>query len=189
MVYKGTKTLTTPRLILRPWREADAEEAFQNWMNDPDVTRYLTWTPHGNISVTRDILKLWEKESARLDIYHWAIVLREGGELIGDISIMHVDAYQETGSVGYCMGRAWWGRGLMTEAFREVLRYCFEDVGFYRIRGSHAAENIGSGRVMEKCGLKKEGLRRQDFRLLLEDRRVDIVDRGILKTEYETFNT
>lgn len=184
MEHKGTKILTTTRLLLRPWREADAEEAFQNWMNDPEVTRYLTWTPHGDISVTRALLKLWEEESRRPDTYHWAIALREGNTLIGDISVMHTDIYQETGSVGYCMGKAWWGRGLMTEAFREVLRYCFEDAGFYRVRGSHAAENIGSGRVMEKCGLQKEGVRRQDFRLLLEDRRVDIVDRGILKTEF-----
>ncbi len=184
MEHIGTKTLTTARLILRPWREADAEDAFQNWTNDPEVTRYLTWTPHGDISVTRALLRAWEEESRRPDVYHWAIVLREGGVLIGDISIAHADAYQETGSVGYCMGKAWWGRGLMTEAFREVLRYCFEDVGFYRINGSHAAANLGSGRVMEKCGLRAEGLRRGAFRLLLTGERVDIVERGILKSEF-----
>ena len=77
-------------------------------------TKYLTWSPHGDIAVTRALLRAWEEESRRPDVYHWAIVLREGGVLIGDISIAHADAYQETGSVGYCMGKTWWGRGLMT---------------------------------------------------------------------------
>ena len=72
----------------------------------------------------------------------------------------------------------------MTEAFREVLRYCFEEVGFYRINGSHAAANFGSARVMEKCGLVPEGVRRGAFRLLLTGERVDIVERGILREEF-----
>ncbi len=184
MKHKGTKALETDRLLLRQWREDDAEAAFTNWMNDPEVTKYLTWKPHGDIKVTRELLKLWEAEYADPWCYHWAIVLKGSGELIGDISIMRASEYQETGEVGYCMGRAWWGKGLMTEAFREILRYCFDEVGFYRISGSHAADNIGSGRVMEKCGLKPEGVRRRFFRLLLSGERVDIVDRGILREEF-----
>lgn len=184
MEHKGTKTLETERLVLRPWAESDAEEAFENWMNDPEVTKYLTWIPHGDIAVTRALLRTWEEESKSPDQYHWAMVLKDGNILIGDISILRANDYQESGEVGYCMGKAWWGRGLMTEAFWEVLRYCFEEVGFYRVTGSHAAQNIGSGRVMEKCGLKQEGLRREHFRLLLTGERVDIVERGILREEY-----
>lgn len=184
MEHKGTKVLETERLILRPWRETDAEAAFKNWMNDPEVTKYLTWRPHGDVEVTRELMRLWAESCKSPGIYHWAVVLKEGGELIGDLSVVHVDEYQESGVVGYCMGKQWWGRGLMTEALREVLRYCFEEVGFYRISGSHAAENTGSSRVMEKCGLRPEGVRRKEFRLLLSGERVDIVDRGILREEY-----
>ncbi len=183
MEHKGTKRLETPRLILRAWRESDAGEAFANWMNDPEVTKYLTWTPHGDVAITRALLKARE-ECKRPECYHWAAVLREGDVLIGDIEVRAVDEYQAVGAVAYCMGRAWWGRGLMTEALTEVLRYCFEEVGFYRINGVHAAENIGSSRVMEKCGLLYEGTRRKAYRLLLTDRRVDIVERGILREDY-----
>ena len=186
MRHKGTRTLETERLLLRRWRTEDAEAAFENWMNDPEVTKYLTWKPHGEIAVTRLLLEAWAEEAEQENCYHWAIVLKETGELIGDISVMHANDYQETGSVGYCMGKRWWGRGYMTEAFREVLRYCFEEVGFYRVSGSHAAGNMGSSRVMEKCGLKKEGVRRSAFRLLLSGERVDIVDRGILREEYHS---
>ena len=72
----------------------------------------------------------------------------------------------------------------MTEALREVLRYLFEEVGFYRLNGCHAAENIGSSRVMEKCGLSYEGTRRKFMRLLSTGERVDIVERGILREDY-----
>ena len=184
MKHIGTKTLETERLILRRWKESDAEEAFAHWMNDPDVTKYLTWTPHGDIEVTRALLRVWERESAEPQTYKWAIVLKEGNVLIGDIAVLRADEFQECGEIGYCMGKKWWGKGLMTEALSEVLRYCFEEVGFYRINGSHAAENIGSSRVMEKCGLVREGTRREYFRLPTTGERVDIVDRGILREEY-----
>ena len=184
MKHKGTKILETERLLLRRWKEGDAEEAFAHWMNDPDVTKYLTWAPHGDIEVTRALLKMWERESGEPNIYHWAIVLKEGNVLIGDIAVLRADEFQERGTIGYCMGKKWWGKGIMTEALSEVLRYCFEEVGFFRIDGEHAAENIGSSRVMEKCGLTYEGTRRNFFRCPTTGERVDIVERGILREEY-----
>ena len=184
MEHKGTKVLETERLLLRPWKESDAEEAFAHWMHDPEVTKYLTWTPHTDVSFTHVLLRAWEKQSKASDCYHWAIVLKEGNILIGDVMVDHADGYQESGSVGYCLGKAWWGKGFMTEALSEVLRYCFEEVGFYRINGSHAAKNIGSSRVMEKCGLRYEGTRRKYFRMLSTGEWVDIVVRGILREDY-----
>ena len=184
MQHKGTKILETKRLILRPWKENDAEEAFAHWMNDPEVTKYLAWTPHKDVSITRALLKTWEEEGKSPNCYHWALVLKEGNVLIGDLNILDVDDFMEHGEIGYCMGKAWWGKGLMTEALSEVMRYLFEEVGFYRINGSHAAENIGSSRVMEKCGLLYEGTRRKLMRLPSTGERVDIVERGILREDY-----
>ena len=78
MQHKGTKILETERLLLRRWKESDAEEAFAHWMNDPDVTKYLTWAPHGDIEVTRSLLKLWERESAEPQTYKWALSVKNG---------------------------------------------------------------------------------------------------------------
>lgn len=181
---KGTQVLETRRLMLRPWRESDAEMAFANWMADPEVTKFLTWTPHGDIGLTRALLRAREEECRRPDVYHWAIVWKDGDILIGDIEAGTIDAYQQTGNLGYCLSKAWWGQGIMTEALTEVLRYCFEEVGVTRIEGSHAAENIGSRRVMEKCGLQYEGTRRKGYRLLSNGQWADIVDRGITREDY-----
>lgn len=178
----GTKILTTERLLLRPFRESDAEEVFENWAHDPEVTKYLTWTPHKSVEETRDVLKAWEAQYQSPDTYHWAIAF--GGELIGDITLLCVTEWLETGTVGYCMMKKFWGKGIMTEAFREVLRFAFEEVELRRVQGAHAKANVGSSRVMEKCGLRYEGMRREGFRLLSTGEWIDIVDRAILRSDY-----
>ena len=176
----GTKLLHTQRLTLRPFRAQDAQEMFQNWANDSDVTKYMTWTPHGDISVTRALCEKWEREAAAT--FQWAIVFE--GAPIGSISVTGVDEEQERGTIGYCMGKKWWGRGLMTEAVKEVVRFMFEEVGLCRLSGTHAAPNVGSGRVMEKSGLKYEGTRRGHWKLPNTGERVDIVMRGMTKEDY-----
>lgn len=181
MEQKGSRVLKTKRLVLRPFRASDAEEMFANWANDPEVTKYLTWTPHASVDETRRLLELWEAESRLPDVYHWAITLN--GELVGDIAIGKIDRL-ETGNLGYCLAKKYWGGGVMTEALREVLRFLFEEVGLHRIEGMHAAQNIASSRVMEKCGLLYEGTRRDGYRLLSTGEWVDIVVRGILQEDY-----
>ena len=57
--HKGTQTIETSRLILRQARIEDAEAMFRNWANDPEVTKYLTWPPHGDLEVTRKLLHCW----------------------------------------------------------------------------------------------------------------------------------
>lgn len=183
----GTKVLHTPRLTLRPFSVSDAEEMFETWANDPEVTKYLTWEPHGNINVTRILLSAWEEQTNDPACYNWAIVIRDGkkDKLIGSISLNCAPEEQERASLGYCIAKRYWGKGIMTEALSEVLRFAFNEVGFYRITGQHAAENYGSARVMEKCGLRYEGTLRKHFRLNSTGEHVDIVTRAILRDEYK----
>lgn len=63
--------------------------------------------------------------------------------------------------IGYCLSRAFWHKGVMTEAFSEVIRFLFEEVGALRIGACHDPQNPHSGGVMKKCGLTYEGTRRQ----------------------------
>ena len=128
------------------------------------------------------LLKVWEQESKKPNVYHWAITL--GGEPIGDIALVAVSENSAAAVVGYCLSRRYWGQGIMTEALAEVLRFCFEEVGFHRISSSHAAENPASGKVMEKCGLRYEGTLRKHIRLHSTGEYADVVLRGILEEEY-----
>ena len=59
MEHKGTKRIETERLVLRPFREGDEKPAFHNWTSDPEETKFLTWEPHENVEITRQIVDSW----------------------------------------------------------------------------------------------------------------------------------
>lgn len=160
----GTKELDTKRLLLRRFTEQDAPDMFRNWANDPEVTRYLRWQPHTGVEATADLLAAWAKNYGDPNYYHWAIVLKENSQAIGSVGILEVSCGDESGEIGYCLGRAWWGQGLMTEALSAVEAFAFEQVGFNRLEAFHSVNNPGSGRVMQKCGMQFEGTARQKYR-------------------------
>ena len=183
MQNKGTKTIETHRLILRPFRVEDAPAMYRNWAHDSAVTEFLTWPPHVSEQATADLLANWEKQSAEDPSYYtWAIELKSIGEPIGSISAMHVNEVVESAEVGWCIGKQWWGQGIMPEAGAAVFSYLFDEVGLNRIMARHDVRNPKSGRVMQKLGMTKEGILRQAGRC--NAGLVDEVVYSILKSEY-----
>ena len=156
----GTQQLETHRLILRRFRAEDAEDMFRNWASDPEVTRYLTWPAHGSVDITRMVLADWISRYDDGSFFNWAIVLKETGEVIGNIAAVSVIEPLESAELGYCLGRAFWGRGIMPEALRATEDYLFDTVGLGRVAACHDVNNPKSGRVMAKAGMKPEGILR-----------------------------
>ena len=156
----GTQTIETHRLILRQYRIGDAEDMFNNWASDPEVTRFLTWPPHASVEVTRTLLNNWIQRYENGDYFNWAIEWKESGRVIGNISVVKFNEATESADMGYCMSRAFWGRGIMPEALQAVMDYLFDVVGVRRVAACHDVNNPKSGRVMEKAGMKTEGILR-----------------------------
>ena len=156
----GTQRLETHRLILRRYRIEDAEDMFRNWASDPEVTRFLTWPAHKSVDVTRYVLNDWIPRYEDGGYFNWAIEWKETGSVIGNIAVMKLHEETEAAELGYCMSRAYWGRGIMPEAIRAVMDYLFDTVGLNRIEAAHDVNNPKSGRAMEKAGLKLEGIHR-----------------------------
>lgn len=161
MEHKGTMTLETERLMLRPFRAEDAEDMFRNWASDPEVTRYLTWPTHESIETSKAICSLWEKESLKHDFYQWAIVLKKLGQPIGSISVVRSNETYAWAELGYCIGRSWWGRGITPEALRAVIEYLIREIGFRQVLAMHDADNPNSGAAMRKAGMRKMGVLRR----------------------------
>ena len=160
--HKGTVTIETDRLILRRFTMEDAEAMYRNWASDDEVTKYLTWPTHTSVEISKMVLTDWTSHYPEPDFYNWAIVLKENGpEPIGNISTAHVKESTLCATMGYCMSRAHWGKGVMTEALTAVIDFFFDEVGFNRIDADHAVDNPASGRVMEKSGMRHEGILRQ----------------------------
>lgn len=151
--------LETPRLILRDYVESDFE-AYYRLKSDPSVMYYL-----------QDI-RLFDEESARED---FGRVLEDRQNPDRTFYFLHMetkDGYAQVGSIGYTvtdrtpLGKRvhagyftyprFWGNGYVTEAFRRVLEFAFTQDGVALVTTGCLAENRGSERVMQKCGLVKE---------------------------------
>jgi len=161
MNHLGTQTLTTERLILRPFTLADAPVMFRNWASDPEVTKFLTWPTHPDVETSEKVTAEWVALYREPDFYQWAIVPKAVGEPIGSIAAVKVDENVQSVHIGYCISRRWWQRGYTGEALGEMLRFFFEDVGVNRVDSRHDPNNPNSGRVMAHCGMIKEGTMRQ----------------------------
>ena len=182
LTHKGTKEIATNRLILRRFKEDDAQEMFDTWANDSEVTKYLTWRPHGTVDVTKQILKDWCEEYKNNNYYHWGITINS--KLIGAISIVRQSERDDYVEIGYCIGKSYWGQGIMTEAASAVIDFCFSELSCNKVEISHATKNPASGRVAQKCGLTFDGIRRQHFRKH-DGELLDIAYYSILKSEWE----
>jgi ribosomal-protein-alanine N-acetyltransferase len=182
MKHLGTVKLDTARLTLRRFALEDADAMLRNWASDAEVTRYLTWPPHESAEDTRayiaHLISSYETDA----VYDWAIVPRELGEPIGSIGVVQRDDRVQMVHIGYCVSRAWWRRGVTSEALGAVIRFFFEEVGAMRVEARHDPRNPNSGRVMLKCGMKYEGTRRQaDWN---NQGICDVSDYGLLAEEY-----
>ena len=181
--HQGTKKLETERLILRQFKIEDYVEMYNNWACEDVVTKFLTWQTHTNQDVTKSVLADWISKYANKDFYNWAIELKEENRLIGNISVVSLREETLSAILGYCMGSKWWGKEIMPEAGKAVLKYLFEEVGFNRIAANHDKNNPKSGRVMQKIGMTYEGtLRSAGF---CNQGIIDDVRYSILKSEWE----
>ena len=164
MNHLGSLPIETDRLLLRPVALEDAEAMHRNWTGDDEVTKYLTWPTHTSVDATKGFVQYLLNGYADPKNYCWCIVLKdESPEPIGMISAVSMNEEVDSVQIGYCLGRKFWGRGIMTEALDLVIHFFFDLVGAQRIEARHDVNNPASGAVMRKCGMVYEGtLRRAD---------------------------
>ncbi len=155
---KPPEQIKTERLILRKPRMDDAPTIFAGWVQNPGVTRFLTWRPHENIGQTESILMraiaAWDEETR----FPFMITLKESSAVIGMID-PRVEGPRV--GIGYVMNRAYQRKGYMTEATRAIVDWAFQQPSIYRVYAMTDVENIASQRVLEKAGMAREGLLRK----------------------------
>ena len=144
--------LEGPRVLLRAPRLSDATPLFASITSDPDVTRFLSWTPHPDVEETRRVIT--ELFNVGVD-QTWVVVLRETDEVIGQVGCRR--PHPNTTELGYCLAKRWWGRGLMAEAAGVVMQGLQHDPLTLRVEATCHVDNVRSARVLEKCGLALEG--------------------------------
>lgn len=154
MNHLGTRELRTERLLLRRFREADAEAVCASYLNDEGFLYYAV-KEATSVEQEREILRAAEARYADADYYNWLITLKDG-TVIGAINLRAGDG-GESLEFNYAIDGRHCNRGYMTEALAAVRDFAVNELQVRRFFGGCAAENIASKRVMEKCGLRHEG--------------------------------
>lgn len=174
---KNTLTLQTPRLLLRPWQDADAE-ALYKYARDERIGSAAGWPPHTSVENSLEII-----HTVLSNPETYAVVLKETGEPVGSVGIMtagqgNVPMEEHEAEIGYWIGVPYWGQGLIPEAVHELQRRCFEDLGCTAIWCAYYDGNVKSRRVQEKCGFVYHHTEKNKTSLL-----------GDIRTEHVTYLT
>lgn len=146
--------IETERLLLRPWRESDAEAMFR-YAADPDIGYAAGWAPHTSAENSLEIIR-----TVFVAPETYAVVLKATGEPVGSIGIMFPDGSRSVGmkqgeaEIGYWIGKPYWGQGLIPEAVGALLSRCFDSLKLDAVWCGYYDGNNKSKRVCEKCGFR-----------------------------------
>ena len=155
------KVLFTPRLILRPFEEKDVD-SYYAIMSDDDTTKYLRTNPYESAEQAQAWIARCREEGDGLRFCR-AIELKETGEFIGDVRVK-INQKDNSGEIGFTVCKEYWGKGIASEAVREVITFLMEECGINRIAAAHAVKNPASGGVLRKAGMQYEGMARELYR-------------------------
>ncbi len=175
-ILAGTATLDTTILLLRRFDITDCADVLA-FGSDEEALRHIEWD---------GVKDLTEAAASILGYYQrrpgvFAIALKDSGICIGCIELRLVSEHEKA-NFGYILNRQYWGKGYMTDALGAMVGFCFERLGLNRVELTHYVGNEGSGRVMAKCGLKKEGLAYEEVKIKGVFR--DVVHYGLTRQEW-----
>jgi RimJ/RimL family protein N-acetyltransferase len=151
------RDLESPRLQLRRLASGDAD-AYLEIFSEPAVMRFWSREPIATLEEAHTLLARDLEWVAAGDALCWAIALPDTGQLIGKISLYLFDRQSRRAEIGYVLGRAHWGRGLMTEALAAVLGYAFDELKLHRIEADVDPDHAASLALLAKFGFRREGV-------------------------------
>jgi RimJ/RimL family protein N-acetyltransferase len=150
--------LETERMLLRRFTEADAA-SLATLYGDSRVMRFITLQPPSPAEVESKILPAYLREYRDLadGLGSFAAIEKKTGQVAGRFSLKPASSYGLTGGteLGYRLYPAFWGRGLATEGARALIRSAFGRLHLDRVVATMMADNTGSWRVLEKCGMHR----------------------------------
>ena len=178
--FSSMPNLRTERLLLRKLNMHDAQDVYV-YSSDPLVAKHVLWDAHRNVAESKSYIRYMMRKYRLGEPSSWGMEYLEENRIIGTIGFMWYNEENRSAEVGYSLSRAYWNRGLMTEALSAVVRYGFERLGLNRIEAQHEVDNPASGAVMRKVGMRHEGTLRS--RLYNKGRYVDVELYAILRKD------
>jgi [ribosomal protein S5]-alanine N-acetyltransferase len=175
------KVLHTERLVLRPFSKSDAPSV-QNLANNKEVAEIIGLPQPYLLKHALDWIEIQPGLFKQENEYPLAIVQKRTDDLVGTITL-RVDKDNQKGELGYWIGRPFWGKGFATEAVKRMVFFGIEELELNKIWATSLSRNIGSITVLQKAGLVKEGVLKQDR--LISGVFQDFEIFGIVKKDFE----
>ncbi|WP_232695497.1 GNAT family N-acetyltransferase [Brevibacillus daliensis] len=178
---KSFPTLTTNRLILRQLRNEDVPDLFHYFSKD-EVTKYYdleSFTEHTQAS---NLIQFWKQRFEAEQGIRWGISLANQDRIIGTCGYHNWSKEHYKAEIGYELTPEYWRKGIMTEAVEAIIKYGFMNLQLNRIEAFIDPDNLSSRKLLEKAGMKEEGLMKEYF--FEKGQFVDAVLFAILKKEY-----
>ncbi len=174
--------LKTERLVLRPWRDTDAEDLY-NYAKDDRIGPIAGWPPHQSVAESAEIIRTVFAQDGV-----FAVTLREDDRAIGCIGLIcgaksNFPISDNEGEISYWIGVPYWGKGFIPEAIREIMRYGFEDLKLTALWCGYFDGNEQSKRAQEKCGFRYHHTDKDKFFEFTNDIRTEHVSQ-ISKEEW-----
>ncbi len=178
--------LETPRLRLRALTAADAPAVFAIY-SDPEVMRYWSRPPMTDPAAAASLVEQIHGNLAQQTRYQWGIERLADGQIVGSCSVGQLDAQNRRAEVGYIMGRAYWGHGLMHEALQRMLGCAFAPLeagglNLHRLEADIDPRNHASRRSLERLGFQREGYLRERWHVAGEICDTELY--GLLRSEW-----
>ena len=158
MAVRPERNWETARLLPRPAAVADAEIVFAEYASDPQVAKYMTWTPHRSVADTAEFLTRCERVWSDGSAYPWTLWRKQDDAFVG---LLEIRVAAGAVDLGYALVRRCWHHGLMTEALTPIAQWALAQPAIHRVWAVCDVENVASARVLERIGLEREGILRR----------------------------
>lgn len=169
--------IETERLILRNYKISDLDDYYQ-YVSNPKVGPMAGWNPYTSIDKAKERLEIEMSKPLQ-----FAIELKENHKVIGSIEIMDtkkermgIEIDPNSKEIGAILSEEYWGKGIMPEALKAIMEYCFNVLNVDVVYAGHVEANKQSARLQEKCGLEVIG-RRQNYRTWIDGEQTDLIIR------------
>ncbi|QTH41196.1 GNAT family N-acetyltransferase [Cohnella sp. LGH] len=180
-IFGELPILQTERTILRKIRIDDVDDIFE-YSSNSEVSKYTTWYMHQSKSDTQKFVESVIDKYRERKIAPWGIEDAQTKRVVGTAGFVYWDTIHLKAELGYALSADLWNKGYMTEIVKKMVEFGFEQMKLVRIEARCQIDNIGSSRVMEKVGMKYEGILRKS--IVAQSRHKDVKLYSILDEEY-----
>ena len=172
----------TARLIIRPYKNNDAK-ALLSVMNDYNIYKTTYGIPHPcDIHYVKRWIKFVTDNLSSGNSFEYAVIEKSSGIYLGNVGVINIDNISKRCDISYFINPHYWGYGYATEASAEMIKFAFLNLDMVRVGGMCMNINPVSARVMEKLGMKHEGVLRKYF--CKDNNWIDASNYSILKEEF-----